>query len=65
MVGNARFVNINLLTRKLGATEINIVPNIFVRLVFPKYGFKWHVCTTQQGRARGTRNRKEEVSVNV
>jgi hypothetical protein len=39
MVENARFVKVKLLRRKLGATETNIVPNIFVRFVFPKYGF--------------------------
>ena len=43
MVGNARFANVKLLTRKLGATEINIVLNIFVRFVFPKYGSKYRV----------------------
>jgi len=41
MVGNARFVNVKLLTRKLGVTETNIVPNTFVRFVSPKYGSKY------------------------
>jgi len=45
MVGNARFVNVKLLTRKLGVTEINIVLNIFVRFVSPKYGLKYRVKT--------------------
>jgi len=44
MVGNARFVNVKLLTRKLGVIEINIVLNIFVRFVFPKYGFKYRAA---------------------
>jgi hypothetical protein len=40
MVENARFANVKLLRRKLGATETNIVPNIFARFVFPRYGSK-------------------------
>jgi len=40
MVENARFVKVKLLTRKLGVTETNIVLNIFVRFVSPKYGFE-------------------------
>lgn len=43
MVGNARFVNVKLLMRKLGVTEINIALNIFARFVFPKYGLKYRV----------------------
>ena len=43
MVDNARSVNAKLLTRKLGATETNIVPNMFARFVFPKCGFKYRV----------------------
>jgi hypothetical protein len=43
MVGNARFVNVKLLTKKLGATETNIVPNMFARFVFPKCGSKYRV----------------------
>jgi len=38
MVGDARFVNVNLLVRKLGEIGISIVPNIFVGFVFPKCG---------------------------
>jgi len=41
MVGYVRFVNVKLLTRKLGVTEINIVPNIFARFVSPKYGLEY------------------------
>jgi len=41
MVGNARFANAKLLTKKLGVTEINIVLNIFARFVSPKYGLKY------------------------
>ena len=40
MVGDARFVNVKLLTRKLGGTEINIVLNTFVRFASPKYGLE-------------------------
>ena len=40
MVENARFVNAKLLMRKLGVTETSIVLNIFVKSVFPRYGFK-------------------------
>jgi len=40
MVENARFVNVKLLTRKLGVTETSIVPSMFVRFVFPSYGFR-------------------------
>lgn len=43
MVGDARFVNGTLLTRKLGVAGINIVLNIFAGFVFPKYGFKHRV----------------------
>jgi hypothetical protein len=43
MVGNARFVNAKLLTRKHGVTEINIALNIFARFVSPKYGLKHEV----------------------
>ena len=43
MVENARSVNAKLLTRKLGATETNIVPNMFAGFVFPKCGFKHRV----------------------
>jgi len=43
MVENARFVNVKLLRRKLGVTETSIVLNIFVRFVFPRYGFKQDV----------------------
>ncbi|GAG84807.1 unnamed protein product [marine sediment metagenome] len=38
MVENVRFVKMKLLRRKLGVTETNIVPNIFVRFVFPNCG---------------------------
>jgi hypothetical protein len=48
MVGNARFVNVKLLTRKPGVTEINIALNIFARFVFPKYGSKHKVKTSFQ-----------------
>jgi len=41
MVENARFVNVKLLTKKLGAAETNIVPNMFARFVFPRYGFRY------------------------
>ncbi len=40
MVENARSVNAKLLTKKLGATETNIVPNMSARFAFPKCGFK-------------------------
>ena len=43
MVENARFVNVKLLTKKLGATETNIVLNMFARFVFPRYGFRYRV----------------------
>ena len=39
MVENVRFVKMKLLRRKLGVTETNIVPNIFVSFAFPKFGF--------------------------
>ena len=43
MVGNARFVNVKLLARKLGGTEISIVLNTSVRFVFPKYGLAYEI----------------------
>jgi len=43
MVDNARSANVKLLIRKLGVTETNIVPNMFARSVFPRYGSK-HAC---------------------
>lgn len=43
MVDNARFVNVKLLTRKLGVAEINIVLNMFARSVFPRYGSRQEV----------------------
>ena len=43
MVGNARFVNVTLLARKLGGTKINIVSNTFARFASPKYGLKYLV----------------------
>ena len=43
MVENARSVNAKLLTRKLGATETNIVLNMFAGFVFPKCGSKHRV----------------------
>ena len=52
MVGNARFVNGKLLVRKLGVTEINIVLSIYVRVVFPKFGFKYRVKTFKSGLLR-------------
>jgi hypothetical protein len=58
MVGNARFVNAKLLTRKLGVTEINIVLNIFARFVSPKYGLKHKVKTSFQS-TRFSLNRLE------
>ena len=44
MVGNVRSANEKLLTRTLGVTETSIVPNIYARFVFPKFGPK---CRTQ------------------
>jgi hypothetical protein len=44
MVGDARFVNVKLLTRKLGGTEINIVLNIFAEFASQKYGLKHKSC---------------------
>ena len=41
MVSDARFVNVELLARKLGGTETHIVLNTFVRFVSPKYGLKY------------------------
>jgi len=41
MVGDARFVNAKLLTRKLGGTETNIALNTFVNFASPKYGLKY------------------------
>jgi len=38
MVGDARFVNVSLLVRKLGEIGISIVPNISAGSVFQKYG---------------------------
>jgi hypothetical protein len=40
MVENVRFVNVRLLTRKLGVTEIRIVPSMFVRIAFLRSGFR-------------------------
>ena len=40
MVENVRFVNVRLLTRKLGVTEIRIVPTMFVRIAFLRSGFR-------------------------
>ena len=40
MVDDARSVTVKSVERKLGETEINIVPNTFVRSVSPEYGFE-------------------------
>ena len=40
MVGDVRSVHEKLLRRTLGVTETSIVPNIYARFVFPKYGLK-------------------------
>jgi len=40
MIGNVRFVNVKLLTGKLGAIEIRIVPSMFVGFVFRRFGFR-------------------------
>jgi len=44
MVGDARFANVKLLTRKLGGTETNIVLNIFAEFASQKYGLKHKSC---------------------
>ena len=39
MVENVQFAKPKLMKSKLGVTETNIVQNIFVKFVFPNYGF--------------------------
>jgi len=56
MVGNARFVNVNSLVRKLGEIGISIVPNISVRFVFPKYGSNARTGVIRQGSKPGKRS---------
>ena len=43
MAENVRFVKKKFLRRKLGVTETNIAPNIFVRFAFPNYGFEYNI----------------------
>jgi hypothetical protein len=55
MVGNARFVNVNSLVRKLGEIGISIVPNISVGFVFQKYGSNARPGVIRQGPKPGKR----------
>ena len=43
IVGNARFVNVRLQTRRFGEIGISIVLNTFARFVSQKYGLAYSV----------------------
>jgi hypothetical protein len=45
MVENVKSVKKKLLMRKLGVTETSTVQNIFVKFVFPNFGFEFSVKT--------------------